>query len=135
MSVETRGVRDWVITLTRELSTTLGFDVKVSFVGPIDAGISDAIAEHLLATVREAVTNIGRHARATAAWVTLSVEDRMCTLTVEDNGTGIKDAAPSAWNLGLQNLKSRAEQLHGSFSIESPASGGAILTWQVPVGS
>ena len=40
---------------------------RVSFDGPVDSAVSEELAEHLSAVVREAVTNIGRHAQATEA--------------------------------------------------------------------
>ena len=48
-----------------ELNPVLGFEVRVDFDGPIDTAISDVLAEHLVATIREALTNVGRHAQAT----------------------------------------------------------------------
>ncbi len=56
----------------------MGFEVHASFDGPVDIAIPDIVGEHLLAVIREAVTNIGRHAQATSghrrhlAWPTAS---------------------------------------------------------------
>lgn len=132
MTGQSRGIRDNVITLVRELDTIVGFEVQVSLEGPVDASISDQVAEHLLATVRESVTNIGRHANATQALVHLVVEGDQCRLTISDNGVGIGSSEPGR-GLGLTNLRRRAEKLNGTFSIEEAENGGTSLVWQVPV--
>jgi signal transduction histidine kinase len=132
MTGQSRGIRDNVITLVRELDTIVGFEVQVSLEGPVDASISDQVAEHLLATVRESVTNIGRHANATQALVHLVVEGDQCRLTISDNGVGIGSSEPGG-GLGLTNLRRRAEKLNGTFSIEEAENGGTSLVWQVPV--
>jgi signal transduction histidine kinase len=128
-----RGVRDSVLSLLRELDPVVGFEVQVSFDGPVDSAIPDPVAENLLATVREAVTNIGRHAQASHASVSLSVQDGECRLQVADNGRGFATTEESEGGLGLPNLRRRAEKLQGCLVIESPDAGGTILTWQVPI--
>jgi signal transduction histidine kinase len=128
-----QGARATVLSLVRELSQVVGFDVRVSFEGPIDSAVSDVVLEHLLAVVREAVTNIGRHAQATQATVSVRVDDDTCQLRVIDNGRGIDTSVSSEGGLGLPNLQRRAEKLDGEFALESLGFGGTALTWQVPI--
>jgi signal transduction histidine kinase len=128
-----RGVRDNVLSLLRELRPVVGFDVHASFEGPVDSAVPDIVLEHLLAVIREAVTNIERHAQATTATVVISVSDNHCRLRVVDDGCGIADSKPGTGGLGLGNLRRRAEKLQGQFSIESPDAGGTVLSWQVPI--
>ena len=75
---EDPGTRASVIALVRSLAPVLGFKAKVLFDGPIDTVISQSVAEQLLATVREAVTNVGRHAQATETSVTVSAAGGLC---------------------------------------------------------
>ncbi len=130
-----QGVRSAVLSVVHELSDVVGFDVRVTFEGPVDTAIGDQIAEHLLATIREAVTNIGRHAEATEAMLSISADSRRCLLQVTDNGRGLDPGqeSVSSGGLGLVNLRRRAEKLDGTFTLESPESGGTVLTWQVPI--
>ena len=128
-----RGARDRVLSLLRELRPVVGFDVHASFEGPVDSAVPDIVLEHLLAVIREAVTNIERHAQATTATVVISVSDNHCRLRVVDDGCGIADSEPGTGGLGLGNLRRRAEKLQGQFSIESPDAGGTVLSWQVPI--
>jgi signal transduction histidine kinase len=133
MGTENRGLRDVVTSLVRELDPQLGFDVEVSFDGPVESSVNDQLAEHLLATLRESVTNIGRHAQATSASVSLSVLDGQCRLTVIDNGDGFDGSTVRPDSLGLINLRRRAEKLGGTFEIGRADGGGTSLIWQVPL--
>jgi signal transduction histidine kinase len=128
-----RGVRDNVLSLLEELHPVAGFEVRATFGGPVDTAVPDIVLEHLLAVVREAVTNIGRHAEATTAAVTVSVEAGRCRLTVVDDGCGMAASEPGSGGLGLGNMRRRAEKLHGECTVESPPTGGTVLTWDVPV--
>lgn len=116
-----------------ELRPLVGAEVSVTIDGPVDAALSDEIVEHLLATLREALTNVSRHSRASRASVMLGVDTEMCRLQILDNGQGIDADASKPGGRGLVNMRRRAEKLHGTFEVETPESGGALLVWQVPL--
>ncbi len=127
------GVRASVLTLVRSLNPMIGYDVHVSFAGPVDSLVSESVTENLLATVREAITNIGRHAEATSASVEVNVDNGMCRLRIVDNGRGFGTTTANGTGMGLTNLRRRAETLRGTMTIESPDHGGTVVVWQVPV--
>ncbi|HVA53204.1 MAG TPA: GAF domain-containing protein, partial [Acidimicrobiales bacterium] len=79
------GLRRGVHELATELAPMLGARVDVVFHGPVDNGVSQRTADNVLAVLREALTNAGKHAHATRFAVTLSVADEV-TLVVVDNG-------------------------------------------------
>jgi signal transduction histidine kinase len=125
------GLRRAVVGLAGELAPTLGVRPELTFQGAIDNTIPQQTADHLLAVLRELLTNIGKHAYATRVVVVLIVADDI-TLEVVDNGIGITPAADGR-GLGLTNLRSRAEKLGGTFEIQTVDDGGARATWRVPV--
>jgi signal transduction histidine kinase len=129
------GVRAAVLDLVRDLDDVIGFDVQVQFIGPVDTMVSEAVSEHLLATAREALTNVGRHAEASEASLLVAVEGGLCVLRVTDNGVGIDAGRPGRGDggLGLVNLRRRADKLGGEFSAERGESGGTVLIWRVPL--
>ncbi len=131
-----RGIRDDIASLVGELETVVGFDIELTFAGPIDAAVTDTVLEHLLAVVREALTNISKHAHATRASVSVMVDDSSCCLTIADDGVGMA-AAPlsTGGGLGLPNLRRRAEKLRGTLVADTRAGGGTVLTLQVPLGT
>ncbi len=101
---------------------------SVQFVGPlsvIDAGLAD----HAEAVVREAVSNAVRHAGATTLTVSVKVEDDLA-IEVIDNGRGIPAEVTGS---GLTNLRKRAQEVGGSFSVERMPDGGTRLRWSAPL--
>ena len=104
----------------------------MTFVGPVDNAIPQHVADHILAVVREALTNAAKHARATHYSVALSVDEQIL-LEVVDNGVGINAERPASGGLGLTNLRSRADKLGGSFEIHDAEGGGTQLVWSIPL--
>ncbi|OMC44445.1 histidine kinase [Mycobacterium sp. IS-2888] len=105
-----------------------GLRTTVQFVGPLSV-VDGALADHAEAVVREAVSNAVRHADATTLTVRVSVEDDLC-IEVSDNGRGMPDEFTGS---GLTNLRRRAEQAGGQFTIESAGTGGTVLRWSAPL--
>lgn len=135
MGDESRGIRDDITAVVRELNAVVGFEVELTFDGPLDSSVTATIVEHLLATLREALTNVGKHAHATRASVSVAVDETTCCLIITDNGAGITDGATAAGSgHGLTNLRRRAEKLHGTLDIAGAPGGGTALTWRVPLG-
>jgi signal transduction histidine kinase len=126
------GLRRGVLELATELAPMLGARAAVVFHGPVDNAVPQRTADNILAVLREALTNAGKHARATRFGVTLTVADEV-TLEVVDNGVGIETPLVGSSGLGLVNLRKRAEKLHGVFVVERLESGGTQVTWSVPI--
>jgi signal transduction histidine kinase len=112
-SVMGDGLRDRLVDLVSEMTSALGFAPSINFVGPIDSEVAPETGEHLLATLREALSNVARHAGATAVQVAVVVDGDGVCLRVSDNGQGLADQAkrPGAGR-GLANMQQRAES-HG----------------------
>jgi signal transduction histidine kinase len=135
MGDDSRGVRDDITNLTRELQLIIGCKVDLTFSGPLDSGITGQLLDHLLATIREALTNVGKHAHATHASLSVVADDTWCTLTITDDGVGITGRPAAGGGLGLPNLRRRAEKLHGTLAVDAVPGGGTQLTWTVPLSS
>ena len=122
-------VRVRVLALAAEVTPNLGFAPRVRFDGAVDTIVGADLAEHVLAVLRELLSNVIRHAHATS--VDIRVRAGLdVTVTVEDNGaTTIGE--PSAGQ-GLANLRERAAGLGGSFSVQPGAPHGTVATWSVP---
>ncbi|TDC71702.1 GAF domain-containing protein [Actinomadura sp. GC306] len=126
---DTESLRSRVHALIDAATENLGFAPSVRLDGLLDTAVDDDIGEHLLAVVREALSNVARHARASQVTVVIGVGDDL-VLRVEDDGVGIPEGGRRS---GLRNLAERAESLGGSCTTHSPEDGGTVLVWQVPL--
>jgi signal transduction histidine kinase len=130
-----RSLRDEILALATEAAASLGFEPSVRFEGLIDHGVSENIGVQLLAVLREALSNVVRHAGASRVTVALEVTGIDLVATVTDNGVG---AGPGErpGGKGLASLHHRAEALGGTLGLETGADGtGTTVRWQVPLGS
>jgi signal transduction histidine kinase len=118
-----------VARLLTELEPVLGHRVELQIRGAVDFAMEDDLAQDCLAVLREALTNVARHAQATRATVALSVGGGRLLLDVWDDGIGLGGEARRS---GLANLRARAERRGGSLELSSGAVEGTRLTWTIP---
>ena len=124
------GLRGQILDVVSDAVAGLGFEPRLQFDGPAET-IGDDIAAQLVPTLREALSNVARHAAASSVQIVVSAGDPV-TLEVIDDGVGLTDASSGAGR-GLVNLASRGpEELGGTFEIVSEPSGGVRLRWCVP---
>ncbi len=90
-----------------------------------------AYDEALLRIAQEALTNAGRHAAADHVAVTLGYLADSVSLDVVDDGLGFDPAAHHE-GFGLRSMRSRAEQLRGSLTVESAPGGGTAIGVSLP---
>ena len=126
------GLRRSVLHLADTLAETLGVRPEVRFSGAVDNDVPQPIGDHVLAVVREGLTNAGKHAGARHLVVQVGVTDRV-TVEVIDDGTGIELPLPGSSGLGLVNLRERAKKLGGTFEIFPGPDTGTRLVWSVPL--
>ncbi len=124
-------IRQAVIDLCAESSRSMGFEPSVHFEGPVDSVVDDTMADHILAVLREMLSNVTRHAHATAVVVSMSTADGQFKLLVEDDGVGV--TGEHKGGRGLDNMRTRASLLGGEVEVRPGASGGTAVRWSVPV--
>ncbi|MBS1847477.1 MAG: PAS domain S-box protein [Actinobacteria bacterium] len=114
-------------------AAALGIPIRLHVVGRWDTEPPPEIADAILAVVRECIANAHRHGRAGHIDVDLenAVDDRL-RVTVHDDGRGF-DPDLARTGYGLENLRVRAADFGGAFTIASGDSGGTHATWEVPV--
>ncbi|MET7671338.1 sensor histidine kinase [Micromonospora luteifusca] len=113
------------LTNARTVLADLGIDVTVTENGhPVGMEADDAFRWVL----REAVTNVLRHSRATRCTITVSTDASGSALTISDNGVG-GDPKPGT---GLRGLTERLEQTGGTLHLGAAPGGGLQLTACIP---
>jgi signal transduction histidine kinase len=138
--------------LADEAHGPLGFRPHLTLEGPLDSAVPESVRPAVLAVLREALSNVARHARAGAVEVSVRMDDGRLVLTVTDDGVGIGfgigigavaddgeddggavDGAAGRATGGLLNMRRRAEELGGAFMIGPARPRGTVLTWSTPV--
>jgi signal transduction histidine kinase len=122
------GLRIRIVRALEEAATVLGFTPALRMEGLIDVDIPGDIAEDVVAVVGEALTNVARHAGATAAEVALVVREGQLTLSVIGDGGGVAEGVHRS---GLRNLEERARRLGGDLAVTAREEGGTRLEWRV----
>ncbi len=128
--VHSGSLRSDVRGVVKEYVPTLGFTPLVRTTGPLDSAVSRKQAEHLLAVLREALSNVARHAGADAAVVEAGVGSDRLVLAVTDNGAGLLEERDES---GLRNVRRRAKELGGAVRLLPEAPHGTRLEWTVPL--
>jgi PAS domain S-box-containing protein len=118
-----------ILRMVSDERAVLGFEPRVRFDGAVEA-IPEGVGSELIPTLREALSNVSRHAGAHAVWVTVEVDDEV-VLRIEDDGCGVR--VGSAPGHGLANMGERAARLGGGCDVSTRAGGGTVVEWRVPL--
>jgi len=153
--LETKSVVQETVKEVRNLSKTLNNDViyKNGLIGSLEVELErfnrlDFLNATLKTTgevrrinptkeiiifriLQEFSTNVLKHARATELFVHLNYTNDLLQIEARDNGVGF-DTSEKKGNSGMETMKSRAQLLNASFSIESKPEKGTILHLNYP---
>ena len=124
-------LRHRLLDLVSEVSPTLGFSPRLTFAGAVDLHIRDALADDVVAVVRESLTNVARHAGAASVAVEVAIQDAAVTVTVDDDGAGVDPRRRR--RSGTANLQVRAAAHGGSFELTPRDEGGTRARWTAVV--
>ena len=99
----------------------------------LEVNLSEKCSTSVYRVFQEALTNIAKHANATAVQVALHYLDGNFCMLVEDNGLGIDASPRRATSIGLLSMSERAREMDGRLDIESCVAGGTRLYLRVPL--
>jgi signal transduction histidine kinase len=130
------GPRRQLLDVVEAAVETLGFEPRLLIDGPLDTGLDDATVADVVATLREALTNVAKHAHAGHADVAVVVDDTNVHITVTDDGVGPQQRdqsnATAHTGHGLQNLLARATRHGGTCELRPADPAGSVLDWRIP---
>jgi two-component system, NarL family, sensor histidine kinase DevS len=127
-----RSLRARVLDLCSTECDALDIRSNVRFSGPVDT-VPSTRAEELLAVLREALSNVARHAHASNVDVEVEVTvDDGVGLLVADNGVGLSEPERRHLGQGFANMAARARSLGGSFAVHAGHDAGTRVEWRVP---
>jgi signal transduction histidine kinase len=125
----TASVRTRLLAVIAELSPMLGFEPEARMSGPIDVMVAESVIDDVVAVLREALTNVARHARAASVEVDITATGSELVIDVLDDGVGLPESGRES---GLLNLRYRAERHGGSLVLTAPDAKGTHLRWIIP---
>ncbi len=100
-------------------------------------GITKRFAENVEISLyrisQELINNIIKHSGASDVQVQLLQNKKQLVLLVEDNGSGFQFEKLKAEGIGLMNITSRVETVHGEFNLEPSPASGTLATIRIPL--
>ena len=100
---------------------------------PKSINVEDSIATLLYRITQEALTNVRKHAHASAVEIYLYGDDHELQLEIIDNGCGISDQQRySSQSFGLQSMRERSAEFGGRLVIATSAGKGTLLSVRMP---
>lgn len=125
-----QSLQDAIATLTHNVVQTTEIQpiVQIDLATPLSPEINTS----LYRIVQEALTNICKHAHATAIAIQLHTTLTDLYLTIQDNGNGF-DVSQNATGFGLQSMRDRTLALGGTFKVTSAPQAGCQITVHLPL--
>ncbi|MCP2293300.1 GAF domain-containing protein [Nocardia amikacinitolerans] len=112
-----------------EMTADTDLRTSIRLAGPVSV-LTPTMFDHVEAVLREALSNVVRHAQASAVSIKLTIGNDV-TLEVTDNGIGLPEDL--ARRSGLANMAARTHESGGSFDAGKAPDGGTVIRWSVPL--
>ncbi len=126
-------LRHRVLDVATDAAPGLASAPLLTFAGPVDLLVEGALADDVVAVVRECLANAARHAQASHVEVAIAVDDDAVVVTVDDDGVGMPAEASRA--SGTRNLEERARRRGGTFEVAARNPSGTRARWTAPIAS
>ncbi|WP_440110119.1 sensor histidine kinase [Acidovorax sp. BL-A-41-H1] len=131
-SLSNLGLTAAIEILTREYAERAGIEVETSLEA---VKLPDASQLTVYRMVQEALTNIGKYAKATKVLVSVHGYPTHVAVQVRDNGEGFDPATVRPTSHGLSGMRHRVEAAGGRLSITSRPGNGTLMSAVLPLGA
>jgi PAS domain S-box-containing protein len=127
------GLRAAVDELVRRWSHWSGIPVGMHFAGSEETRFASDVESAVYRVIQEALTNVAKHAKATAVSVIVERGGSHLTALIEDDGRGFNPALDKNANgLGLLGMYERLSLVGGSLQVESSPGSGTTVRARIP---
>ncbi len=135
--LETQGLRAALGVYVDRQRETQDLEIHLD-VDPLTMRFGPRAEAAIFSIVQEAVGNVRKHAAAQNVWIKARQRDANLEITIQDDGRGfdvsnVEEAVPQRGNMGLLNMRERAEIAHGRLTVDSEPGKGTLVTVQVPL--
>ena len=132
--LEERGLIPAVYELSARVQRELGIPVRVQALS--NSEVPEEIETIAYRVLQEALSNVGKHAQATAVDVRIEAVAGTLRVSVEDNGRGFDPESAREFlrrgKVGLASMRERAELVGGTFTVRSSRGGGTVVMASLP---
>jgi two-component system sensor histidine kinase DevS len=126
-------VDEFMSTLTDLVDVELGHAPTVDVDPKAPEDIPETVAYHATYALREMISNAVRHSASSMIVVMIDLDPATVDLSVTDDGMGFDE--PTTLGRGLTNLRDRARQCGGRFTLRSTPGVGTTAHWRAPLRS
>jgi signal transduction histidine kinase len=121
-----------LIAIVDSMTPALSCLPTVHFTGPVESSVDTDLAGDLEAVLREALSNVARHAHASSVEVLVDVTADRLVLHVIDNGRGVGEPERTS---GLEHMRRRAARHGGELVLRNGSTHGTHLRWDAELGA
>lgn len=128
------GLVDYLVEFAEEYLAPAGIELQMELPGDIpDRSVPSDKRHQVLLVVKEALTNIVKHAHARQVRLHIALQQGELRVVIQDNGSGFQTEDVSRTSNGLLNMRHRMESIGGQARIESQPGHGATITLTSPL--
>ncbi len=132
LRMDGRGLRAALDETVQEFRRRSDLNIHLD-IQPLPHELGPSREIHVLQIIREALSNVERHAHAQTAWVQIqALPDSQLQASVEDDGHGFDPARRPSHRYGINIMHDRAESLHGQLNVAPRAAGGTRVELRFP---
>ncbi|HET6597984.1 MAG TPA: GAF domain-containing sensor histidine kinase [Anaerolineales bacterium] len=129
-----RDLREGLAELAREVRAHSFLSIDIQVATEDLPRLSPEQTVEILHIIREALTNVRKHARASQVDIHIGSRSDALLLTIADNGIGLDlGLIDKGAGHGLHNMQERAQALGGKLSFTNPESGGTSVQLEIPL--
>jgi len=129
------GVVNALREFLRDFSEVRKLPVELDIADPETIQFSPQVEIQFIRILHEALTNIVKHAHATRGKITITTDDNIATITIEDDGRGFcpEKISEASLRFGLETMKDRARSVGAELKLDSAPETGTKVTIRLPL--
>ncbi|RYD97665.1 MAG: hypothetical protein EOP54_10155 [Sphingobacteriales bacterium] len=111
-------------------SSNIAYEIHIA--APINQAVQDiTVRKNIVLITKEAINNIAKYSNATEVVISIEIINQQIQLIIRDNGIGFDIDRPNG--NGLTNMRIRAGELKGTFTIDTAAGKGTAIRVNIPI--
>ena len=120
--------------LAREFQANTMCEIEVIYPDETLQNLPPKVGRTLFLSIQNSLANIARHAKASEVWLNIEKTADLISMEIRDNGIGFDPLTQrDSVGHGLHNMRTRADNLNGTFSLKTAPGAGTIIKIELPL--